>query len=121
MANPIGINKGFLIGTWTFLFFEYILEHKKDYNNFICIAISYVGIDYMKMLCISNISKQFFIRIVNGSEKLENESLDKYIDYIPDNEKSLIMYNFDDIIDYMINVCFRCVLFFLGYFSCGFL
>jgi len=100
--SHIGVNRCFLLGTWTFLSFEYILKHKKDYNHFICVAISYVGIDYMKMLCISNKSKQFFVRIVNSSEKLENENQDKYTNYIPD-DKNLDMYNFDDVIDHIIN------------------
>ena len=100
--SHIGIDKSFLIGTWTFLNFNYILDHKKDYNNFICLAISYIGINYMKMLCISNKSKKFFVRIINNSNKLENENQDKYLNYLPDNDKNLDMYNFNEIINHMI-------------------
>jgi hypothetical protein len=55
----------------------------------------------MKMLCIYK-TKQFFVRIVNSSEKLEIETHDKYTNYIPD-DKNLDMYNFDDVIDHIIN------------------
>ena len=56
----------------------------------------------MKMLCISNKSKKFFVRIINNSNKLENENQDKYLNYLPDNDKNLDMYNFNEIINHMI-------------------
>lgn len=110
LYQKIGYNKEYQFKYYTFMTLNEIIERKNNYENFIDIALKYLGLGHILLISYHIKSNKFFFRMDGGSNGYDRENnYNKYKKFDTNNhnnEKNPTIYNYDILYTFneMINI-----------------